>query len=57
MSNKNLCDNCKFLVGPSTNNCQPTDYDELGNVHKCDTYREKNIIRCIVNFICRNKTD
>jgi hypothetical protein len=57
MSNKNLCDNCRFLSELTTENCQPTDYDQLGNVLRCDTYQEKSAMRCIMNIIWKIKKD
>lgn len=53
---KNLCDNCKFMKLTTTNYCTPYNYDEKGNVIDCQTYKpeNRNIIKCIVNFIRKN---
>ena len=50
---KNLCDSCKFIKLKTTNYCIPYDYDERGNVIRCQSYEPEkfNIINCIINFI------
>jgi hypothetical protein len=48
---KNLCEDCKFLEGNSTNNCNPTEIHPLGQVLKCDSYKSKNVIKNIFIMI------
>ncbi len=53
----NICDNCKLMKLKTTNYCIPYDYDEKGNVIKCQSYEpiKENVINCIINFIKRNE--
>ena len=52
----NLCETCKFLKLQTTNYCLPYDYDEFGNVIRCQAYApmKKNIIRQIIDFLKKN---
>ena len=59
----NLCNDCKFAkwdldsVANATCNQNPICkvIEEGYYVTECTSYRTKNIIRCIVNFIKRNE--
>jgi len=53
---KNLCDTCKMMKLKTTNYCIPYEYDEQGNVIRCQSYDPENPfnklnLKCIINFI------
>lgn len=54
---KNLCDNCRLMKLRTTDYCTPYDYDEQGNVIRCQSYEpyKENFIKCIINFIKKNE--
>jgi len=54
---ENLCNDCRFMTLKTTNFCIPYDYDERGNVIKCQSYTsiKKNIIMNVINWIKNEK--
>jgi hypothetical protein len=52
---KSLCNDCRLAKLKTTNNCLPYDYDEKGNVIRCQAYEPegRHIINCIINFVRR----
>ena len=52
---KNLCADCKFLEGNSTNHCRPTEIHPLGSVLKCEAYRSKNVIKNLFIMVKKNE--
>lgn len=49
----NLCNDCKLMKLKTTNYCTPYEYDEKGNVIRCQSYEpeKENVIKCFVNWI------